>query len=83
MLPACGSVGLPVCCCQRPWSRCVTSPVSPFGSPFRAGSTEVPSSVARVGSAPCAFESAYRNSKSAGGTWRLTVAIPNGANGTM
>ena len=36
MFPACGSVGPPVCCCQRPWSFCVTRPSSPYGSPFRA-----------------------------------------------
>ena len=31
--------------------------------------------------APC--ESAYRNSGRPGGTWRLTVPMPNGENGTM
>ena len=42
----------------------------------------VPVSAVRVGSAPCDLESAYRNSGSCGSTCRLTVAIPNGANGT-
>ena len=46
----------------------------------------VPGGVARVwaaryGSAPSLAESAYRYSGSCGCTVRLTVAIPNGANG--
>jgi len=63
-------------------SRGVMRPISPYGSPLRSGSVQ-PSSTARVGSAPWAAESTYRNSSRAGGRCRDTVAIPNGANGTM
>jgi hypothetical protein len=34
-------------------------------------------------SAPSLKACAYRKSNRCGGTWRLTVAMPNGANGTM
>src|SRR5829696_6457563 len=77
MFPACGSAGAPVCFCHSPLSFCVTRPISPFGSPLRATfAASLFLSSARVGSAPCAFESTYRNSNRPGGTCRLTVAIP-------
>src|SRR5260221_11027986 len=63
VLPGCGSSGAPV------WSRhqlsfWLTRPISPNGSPLRAGSAPV--SAARVRSAPAPRDRSYRDRKSVG-----------------